>query len=68
MWGDAGHGAGEPGFKVEKKRDLTLVIIRFSGDLGTDKPSGALQAEPPWVWKGKEVQTWRQWLETAGSS
>ena len=40
-------GAGEPGFnKVEKeRRNLTLVIIRLSGDLGMEDPSGARQAE-----------------------
>lgn len=55
--------AGEPGFKVEKEKvNLPLRIIRLCGDLGRDKPSGALQAEPPRVWKGKKVQTWRQWL------
>lgn len=42
--------------------NLPLRIIRLCDDLGKDKPNGALQAEPPRVWKGKKVQTWRQWL------
>lgn len=64
--GDTEQGARFQGGKGEEAANFDNSQVIH--DLGRGKPSGALQAEPPWLWKGEQAQTWRQWLQTAGSS